>query len=848
MHSATGTFVAEIGVGDSPWSLAKAPNRNEIWVVNKKDATITVINATTFVQLTTIDLPLGSMPHGLAFAQNSNFAYVALEGTGEVMRIDAASRLIDATATVGGAVRHVSVTGDGSKVFVSKFITPPLPNEHTASPVVSDASGVYGGEVVELSGSLAAVRTVVLQHSNRAASEHSGPGIPNYLGPAVIAPDGVTAWVASKQDNILAGGLRGGVGITFDQTVRAVSSMFDVATGLEDLSMRIDHDNASIAKDVVYGKYGAYLFTVLEGNREIAVSDTFDGNELFRFNVGRAPQAIAISSDGYTIAVHNFMDRTIGIYDVTEVVERHQTVVTEVAVRPTVGVEALSAAVLLGKQHFYDARDDRLALDSYMACASCHNDGGQDGRVWDFTSLGEGLRNTIELNGRGGMAHGILHWSGNFDEVQDFENQIRDFAGGFGLMSDTDFNATQALLGAPKAGLSTDLDALAAYVASLSTVAPSPYRPVAGLSASAESGRTLFIQQGCNTCHAGLIATDSPTGARHDVGTISAASGSRIGATLDGFDTPTLLDLWATAPYLHDGSAPTVEAAISAHTGVTLSAAQLTQVADFLYEIQPADLVVPSSVQTGSETTDERIRTVNLAGFTNPAIIMGPPSRNGGDPSTMRVQNVNASSFQQFLDEWAYLDGPHTNETVGYLAIEQGTTAFGTLQAEVSEVSITDGWSTVTFSTPFAVAPVVLAQVATVNEADPVTHRIRNVTATGFQIRLQEEEASNGSHAAETVHWVAIEPGTTTVDGAPALVGRTGNDRRHTYSTINFGGTYTNPVFLAAMQTFDGGDTAAMRMRNLSTTSVQVSVEEERSANNEVNHTTEVVGYVVIGR
>ena len=64
-----------------------------------------------------------------------------------------------------------------------------------------------------------------------------------------------------------------------------------------------------------------------------------------------------------------------------------------------------------GKQLFYDARDTRLAREGYMSCASCHNDGGGDGRVWDLTGMGEGLRNTVSLRGQRGMAQGFLHWS-----------------------------------------------------------------------------------------------------------------------------------------------------------------------------------------------------------------------------------------------------------------------------------------------------------------------------------------------------------------------------------------------------------------------------------------------------
>ena len=847
VHTSAGAFLSEIAVGDAPWSLAKVPTRNEVWVVNKGDATISVVDTVTLSVIASIELPLASMPHGLAFAQDTSTAYVALEGTGEVLRLNAGSRTSNASVTLGGAVRHVSVSGDGANVFVSRFITPPLPDEDTANPIVSDAFNVYGGEVVALTAGLTSPQTIVLQHSTRAASEHSGPGIPNYLGPAVIAPDGVTAWVASKQDNILAGDLRGGIGITFDQTVRAISSVFDLALRQENLAGRIDHDNASIARDAAFGPHGAYLFTALEGNREIAVSDTFDGNELFRFDVGRAPQAVAASADGHRLAVHNFMDRTVGIYDVTSVVEAHDQNVTQIALVPTVAAETLSAQVLLGKQLFYDARDDRLALDDYMACASCHNDGGQDGRVWDFTGLGEGLRNTIELNGRGGMAHGILHWTGNFDEVQDFENQIRDFAGGLGLMADGDFASTQAVLGPPKAGLSADLDALAAYVSSLQSPLPSPFRGPNGLSAAGQAGRSLYLQHACGSCHAGTVTTDSPTGVRHDVGTLKSGSGGRLGGTLDGLDTPTLVDVWSSAPYLHDGSAATLEDAVAAHTSIVLTATERTQLAAFLNEFVPGDLTTDVFEAEGLPT-DHVVRSVALAGFIDPIVVLSPPTYNGGHPSTMRIFDVSPSQFDYALQEWMYLDGNHTSETTGYLAIENGAPSLGALPADAGRASVTNSWTTVSFATAFGATPVVLAQVASNNEADTVAPRIRNVSPTSFQIFLEEEEASPGAHAAETVHWIAVEPGTTVVNGRSIAVGRTGDVHRHPFLAVPFGGSYANPVFFAAMQTHDGGDTSALRIRNLTATSVDVKVEEEQSANSETNHTTEVVGYIVVGR
>ena len=68
----------------------------------------------------------------------------------------------------------------------------------------------------------------------------------------------------------------------------------------------------------------------------------------------------------------------------------------------------------------------------------------------------------------------------------------------------------------------------------------------------------MFEKLGCDFCHEGPGFTDSARGLLHDVGTMTALSGMRAGGPLFGFDTPTLLGVWETAPYLHDGSAPTL--------------------------------------------------------------------------------------------------------------------------------------------------------------------------------------------------------------------------------------------------------------------------------------------------
>ena len=321
----------------------------------------------------------------------------------------------------------------------------------------------------------------------------------------MISPDGTSAWVPSKQDNIARGFLREGTQLDFQNTVRAISSRIALASLSEDLEARIDHDDSGVAVAAAFHPTGAYLFVALETSREVGVVNALGMNELFRIDVGRAPQGVLVSPDGTRLYVQNFMDRTVSVVDLTPLVGFGEFRAPVTATLASIGTERLTAQVKLGKQLFYDALDPRLARDGYLSCATCHNDGGHDGRVWDLTGFGEGLRNTVGLRGRAG-AQSLLHWSGNFDEVQDFEGQIRQLSAGTGLMSDADYFAgtRSQPLGDPKAGRSADLDALAAYVKSLTVPSPSPFRNSDGtLTSAAVTGRSTFASAGCPSCHSG---------------------------------------------------------------------------------------------------------------------------------------------------------------------------------------------------------------------------------------------------------------------------------------------------------------------------------------------------------
>jgi hypothetical protein len=102
------------------------------------------------------------------------------------------------------------------------------------------------------------------------------------------------------------------------------------------------------------------------------------------------------------------------------------------------------------------------------------------------------------------------------------------------------------------------------------------------------------------------------------VGTLKSSSGSRLGGTLAGIDPPTLRDAWATAPYLHDGSAATLSAAISAHTTLALTATELTSAADFVAQIGSEEAGIDPAMPAGTGLTAQYFANTAL---TAPAVV-----------------------------------------------------------------------------------------------------------------------------------------------------------------------------------------------------------------------------------
>ena len=569
----------EIGVGNHPTNLALDAD-GKIWVTCRDDDSLWVIDSETGAVEKTITTAWGSEPVGLVFAPGGSRGFVSLQGSGEIQEVLPDSQSLGRAIAVGRTPHALAITADGKRLLVTEFIsfeqqgtilTVDLDNFVPAPPLALPL------DTTSQDGSLAA------------------RGLPNYLAGLAINPAGSGAWVVAKKDNVLRGLYRDGNPLTFETTVRSMVGRLDLNVNQEQIDQRLDLDNQSQPSAIALSEYGDLAFVTTQGSNQLIVIDQL-GTEITRATTGLAPQGVVLDFVANRAFTQDFMSRSVSVFDASSLLATGAGIITRVGQVQTISTEKLTPEVLRGKQIFYNAADIRMDRDGYLSCASCHIDGGHDGQVWDFTDRGEGLRNTISLRGQGGSAGAPLHWSGNFDEVQDFESDIRNFFGGTGFMSDSDYlsGSRREPLGDPKTGLSEDLDALAAYVDSLRDSGRSSNRnPDGTMTQGALEGQSLFVGLGCQSCHSGERFSDSPSGARHDVGTIKPSSGSRASGLLDGIDTPTLLGLWATGPYLHDGSASTLRDVLTTqnvageHADLSsLTSSQLDQVLEYLLQLE----------------------------------------------------------------------------------------------------------------------------------------------------------------------------------------------------------------------------------------------------------------------
>ena len=234
---------------------------------------------------------------------------------------------------------------------------------------------------------------------------------------------------------------------------------------------------------------------------------------------GNGPRGLAVV--GATVYVAEHFTDTLSVVDLRgERGKRVKTVPLGPRPRPT--------ARRRGEMLFHDATH---CFARWQSCASCHPGGRMDGLHWDLLNDGmANLKNTRSLL----LAHSTppamstgVRASAEAAVRAGVEHIL------FGRLPERDAAAIDA------------------YLTSLQPV-PSPRLANGRLSPAARRGKALFFRRdvGCATCHPPPLYTDLRP---YDVGTKSPWDCRRA------FDTPTLIEVWRTAPYLHDGRYTTLK-------------------------------------------------------------------------------------------------------------------------------------------------------------------------------------------------------------------------------------------------------------------------------------------------
>lgn len=511
---ATFTKLREIPVGHKPEGVTFLGDSHHLAVAIYADDAVVFVNADKGEVLGQCEV--FDEPYGVVSTRDGSRVWVTLEYPGQLLEIDAASRKILRTLAAGSFPRGLALTGDQRVALVTEYFT-------------------------------ATVRMIELA-SGKEVAVVPASSTDNLARQIAVHPTRSKAYVPHQRSKITAAH---GEGSIFPYV-----SVIDLPEGANPPSeppkrKRIPMDSfignlvTSNPWEIAISPDGKQSVVVFGGTDDLFVMEVLDDNyreltPVRPINVGHNPRAVKYSPDGKRFWLYNALDFEVVAYDAKTL---QRTGIVRVTDNP------LGEEILRGKQLFYSALMP-MASRRWIACSSCHPDSDADGRTWQNP---EGLRNTPPLVGLA-WTH-PQHWSADRDETQDFEHTIRGLLmQGRGLIN----GPVAESLGPPNKGRSRDLDALAAYTNS-HTVPLSPHAKN-GLSDAAKRGKELFFakETACATCHSGPYFSDSNPATKptlHDVGTGRSDPSEKMPLK---YDTPTLLGVYRSAPYLHDGSAKTL--------------------------------------------------------------------------------------------------------------------------------------------------------------------------------------------------------------------------------------------------------------------------------------------------
>jgi YVTN family beta-propeller protein len=598
------SLVKSIQVGDEPQSIALdtiSATQYNAYVANAAGNSVSVIRVDTSGTLSAVlenTLTTGAEPWNVVASPNGQRVFVANSGQDTITVLNTATRQIigsvdirNSACNVGDSSRHfqprgMAVSLDNTKLFVTRFLSFTKPGglqttddgkEGLVCRFTVNTAGATAANVLTAPTPLTlAAQDTGFADANGAATK----AYPNQLQSIVIRGD------RAYLPNIAAspaGPLK--FNVDTQAFVNQISGVGSTPVDAGALNLHLGARNPEAGKERLFfanpwaiaftNQSGAGTAYAVSAGSDLLVKLNVDAAGALSFtsglanqtsyidlhdpanaatsgaNAGKNPLGIAIRNvgPGNNFAyVMNYISRNVSIVNLDT-----DAVVKVIATTALPLANSQDEQLQVGKEIFFASRGvfdggkvNRLSSEGWQNCASCHFAGLTDGNIWSFNA---GPRKAVPLNGTWNPHdpddQRVLNYSAIFDELQDFEANIRNVSGpgnlpapapantldpahGLLIGDDGNIDAAPAVINAfakPNAnrpqltvtlpGSSKPWPALDAMNEWARFNIRTPNRPLTtaelgggnttgGLDqATINQGRILFFKAGCQTCHGG---------------------------------------------------------------------------------------------------------------------------------------------------------------------------------------------------------------------------------------------------------------------------------------------------------------------------------------------------------
>jgi len=525
------TPIKNVPVGHIPRGFSLSNDGKRLFVANTWDDAVSVIDTSSLDVVAT--WPVAAEPSSVVEDREGKHLFVANRISNDVAVLDAQTGAEEKRLAAGRGASYITPAPDGTKLYVTHIYPNPAKQPTPGGNRVPPESEIT---VIDAARAVVVDRMPLhrIAHSFHTAFSADGRlGVTANLHPKNLVPLAHLEHSGAFADTITLFGLDVGkpVELPLDELERYAVRPFGVAISPDKAHIYITCEGSEIVTVIdvaralrfIHTQAGPYVQDLSASANYVAA----------RIEVGHDPRGVTFTPDGRNLLVANRLDDTIDIIDTST----NRTLRTI----PLAGPKPISV-LRHGEQAFYTAR---YSFQGQIGCANCHIDSTFDGMTWDLEPDGFG-RDIVDNR--------------PIEDLKDTEPY--KWNGGNPNLPTECGPRTEKYFWRSENYDSLTLTDLVAYVRSLPS-RPNRWRLAGGeLTPAQDRGKALFERtqdkfgkpipesNRCIFCHSGPKGTSQKS---FDVGTKKATDNSGL------LDTPQLTNIAITSPYLHDGSARTLE-------------------------------------------------------------------------------------------------------------------------------------------------------------------------------------------------------------------------------------------------------------------------------------------------